>query len=223
MLTCEISPTKTAKNLGITFDEDFSFKQHVQNLCKNCYYHIRDFKKIRKHLDISVATGIANALVSSRLDYCNSLFYILTEEYTTKMQRVQNCLARIVTKFPCFSESEPILRKLHWLPIRSRIAFKINVTTYKALNSGLPVYIKEQLDLRKYSVNVRANSKYELRVPLVRGRTGECAFSFAAPHFWNQLPSSVHQSLTIEGFRKQLKIQYFLSPPRYRRSDLKPP
>ena len=70
----KISPAKTAKNLGITFDQDFSLKQHAINLCRNCYYHIRDFKQIRKHIDISVATGIANALVSSRLDYCNSLF-----------------------------------------------------------------------------------------------------------------------------------------------------
>ena len=70
----EVVSSSSARNLGFMFDEDFSMDSHIKNLCKNCYYHIRDFRRIRAHMDVSVATSLANALVSSRLDYCNSLF-----------------------------------------------------------------------------------------------------------------------------------------------------
>ena len=69
-------------------------------------YHIRDFKRKRPHLDIAVATSLANALVSSRLDY---LFCVLMEEYLTKLQRVQNCLAHVVTRSPQLSCSSDLL------------------------------------------------------------------------------------------------------------------
>ncbi len=124
LMGTQISPAKSARNLGVNFDEEFSFKQHAVSLCKNCYYHIRDLRHIRKHLDLSVATGLANALVGSRLDFCNSLFYRLNDVYTLKLQWVQNCIARMVTTSPRLTSSTPLLRKLHWLPIKSRIAFK---------------------------------------------------------------------------------------------------
>ena len=74
---------------------------------------------------ISVAKTIATSLVSSRLDYCNSLYHNIALKDIMKFQHVQNCLSRVVTKLPRFSHSVPLLKSLHWLPIRHRIIFKI--------------------------------------------------------------------------------------------------
>ena len=216
----KVNPAKSARNLGVNFDENFSFQQHSVNLCRNCYYHIRDLARIRKHLDTHVAKGLANALVGSRLDYCNSLFYVLGDKYITKLQRVQNCLARVVTKSPKLTESAPLLHKLHWLPIRSRIAYKINVTTFKALFSREPVYLANLISLRSYNRNLRANNTVTLtKGPLVKSHAGETCYANAAPHFWNQLPISVQGSLTLDEFRKKLKTTYFKFPPKYKRLD----
>ena len=57
-------------NLGVVFDSDFSFHKHVSNICKSCFYHIRDLRRIRRHIPLSTAKTISNALISSRLDYC---------------------------------------------------------------------------------------------------------------------------------------------------------
>ena len=53
------------------FDSDFSFCKHVQNVCKGCFIQLRDFRNIRQFLTQDAAVSVANALVSSRLDYCN--------------------------------------------------------------------------------------------------------------------------------------------------------
>ena len=70
------------------------------------------------------AKQIAVALVSSKLDYYNSLFHYMPEKDIARLQRVQNCLTRVVTKAPLFSLSVPILRRLHWLPVKFRILDK---------------------------------------------------------------------------------------------------
>ena len=64
---------------------------------------------------------LAIALVSSRLDYCNSILSGIAETDLAKLQRILNCLARVVTKSPPFAHSVPLLHSLHWLPVKYRV------------------------------------------------------------------------------------------------------
>ena len=106
---------------------------------------MRDLRRIRCHLDLGSAKLLATALVSSRLDYCNSLFYGIADIDLTRIQRVQNQLTRLVTKSPPFTRNIPLLRSLHWLPVRFRIFFKINLMTCKTLREIQPVYLHSML------------------------------------------------------------------------------
>ena len=81
-------------------------------------------------MSFAVAKTIATALVSSRLDYCNSLYHNIGLNDILKLLRVQNCLSRVVTLSPHFSHSVLLLKSLHCLPIRYRIIFKICAITY---------------------------------------------------------------------------------------------
>ena len=75
LLQNNISPSVEVKNLGVNFDSDNSFDNHVAKVCRACYYHLRDLRRIHKFLSDETAILLANAMVSSRLDYCNSLLY----------------------------------------------------------------------------------------------------------------------------------------------------
>ena len=77
---------------------------------------------------------LANALVSSRLNYCDSLLSGIAENDLSKLQGVSKRLARVVTKSPPFTRNVPLLRSLHWLPVKYRVHFKICLLTYKALH-----------------------------------------------------------------------------------------
>ena len=79
---------------------------------------MRDLRHIRHHLDLDSAKLLATALVSSHLDYCNSLLYGIADIDLTRLQRIQNQLARLVTKSPSFNRSLPLLRSLQWLPVK---------------------------------------------------------------------------------------------------------
>ena len=92
LLNQNFAEIDSIRNLGVAFDPVFSFKKHVSNICKSAFYLIPDLSRIRIYLNKSTAIYLANALVSSRLDYCNSLLLGCSEKYKTSLQRVQNCL-----------------------------------------------------------------------------------------------------------------------------------
>ena len=70
----ETYPAKSARNLGVILDKISNFRSHISAICSACFCHMRDLRRIRRYLDLNGAKLLANALVSSRLDYCNSLF-----------------------------------------------------------------------------------------------------------------------------------------------------
>jgi len=67
ILTHSITPTYIVHNPGVTFDNDFNFRKHISLTCRCCVYHIRDLRRIRRYLSLSVAKTIATALITSRL------------------------------------------------------------------------------------------------------------------------------------------------------------
>ena len=123
LLQNNISPSVEVKNLGVIFDSDNSFDNHVAKVCPACYYHLRDLRQICKFLTNETAILLANAMVSSCLDYCNSLLYGVSKSNIAKLQRVQNALCRIIFRLDKMSHVTPFLKKLHWLPIQHCIHF----------------------------------------------------------------------------------------------------
>ena len=107
------------------FDSDFSLSKHVQNVCKSCFVKLRDFRHVTRFLTHDVSVLVANALVSSRLDYCNSLFRSLSKFNLRKLQCIQNSAARIVSNTSRYTSITPVLKKLHWLPVEQRTVFKM--------------------------------------------------------------------------------------------------
>src|SRR6218665_1336850 len=88
------------RNLGITFDPRLSFSNHISNISRSCFMHIRDFRRIRPMLDFNTASTIATSIVHSKLDYCNSLFLNLDSTQLQRLRLVQNSLARPATTTP---------------------------------------------------------------------------------------------------------------------------
>ena len=88
-LSNDIIPvSSSAHNLGFIFD--MSFSEQINSVSKSCHFHIRDIRQIRHLLPLSAATALANSLVSSKLDYCNSLYSGISQSNLNKLQRIQN-------------------------------------------------------------------------------------------------------------------------------------
>ena len=156
------------------------------------------------------AKTLIHATVTSRLDYGNALLCGISEELLDKLQRIQNSAARIVTGAGKRDHITPILHKLHWLPIRSRIQFKILLWVYKALNNQAPKYILDLLTTKNTCRNLRSSSENFLAVPKsYLKHAGDRAFSVYAPQCWNALARSIRNALSLQVFKGHLKTYLF--------------
>ena len=204
-----IPVSSSACNLGFIFDSDMSFTDQINSLSKSCHFHIRDIRRIRHLLPLSAATALANSLVSSKLDYCNSLYNGISQANLNKIQRIQDTLARVVTNTSKFEHITPILEKLHWLPIKQRIDYKLCLLTYKTLQIQQPTYLYNSLSFPSQSLSTRSSDSSVLSIPYVRTSLGKRAFSVIAPRLWNSLPPDTRNSLSVSTFRSKLKTHLF--------------
>ena len=207
-----VKPISVAKNLGVRLDSSLSMSTHINKLCSAAFYHPRNIKRIRKYLSRESAAILVHAFISSRLDCCNSLLYGLPAYQLNKLQRVQNAAARIIRRLPKFCHITPVLRELHWLPVKFRIDYKILLLTYKGLHEMCPGYLKDLLVIcnnKRY--NLRSSDSLLLKNPSFKSSStlGDRSFQVTAPILWNALPGDIRDITNLDSFKRSLKTYLF--------------
>src|ERR1043165_4785658 len=198
------------KSLGITLDQDLSFNRHVTNIVKASNCNICALRHIRPMPDRTVANTVACSIVSTRLDYCNSLLYGTSHKNIQRLQRVQNTLARVVTGTRKYDHIKPVLRELHWLPVRQRIDYKVALITHKVLHTNQPQYLNSLITEYKPSRQLRSESKRQLVKPTgLLTAIGHRTFTRASEKVWNNLTEDIRLSETIHIFKSRLKTHLF--------------
>ena len=118
--------------------------------------------------------------------------------------------ARLTTLTKYRDHISPILRELHWLPIKSRIMYKILLLTYKSLHGLAPLYLQELIHEYKPTRNLRSTSQFLLVTPSVSTQSyGQRSFTSAAAELWNNLPYNIKISKTVNQFKCSVKTYLF--------------
>ena len=204
-----LSPTDVVCNLGILFDARFRFTNHLNSNIKSYFISLRDLHRIKRFLSIDKSVVIANPLASSHLDYCDSLFRSLSSRNATRLQYIQNALARFVTGASKFTHITSSIKTLHWLPIRQQIIFKTLVLVNKYLTTGQPKHVAPYLSLYKSAVNTRCSNTKNvfLQVPNYCSSIHKSKvyfnnrISYDAPKLWNDLPHEIRSAPNLSCFK----------------------
>jgi len=89
MPSVTVKTSDCVQSLGVSIDCTLSVNQHVNNVCKSAYYHVKALRHIPKLLTDDEAKTVACAMVAARLDYCNAVLIGSSTSNIDKLQRVQ--------------------------------------------------------------------------------------------------------------------------------------
>ena len=93
-------------------------------------------------LAAQAAETLIHSIVTSKVDYCNSLIYCASNlELIQNLLRVRKSAARPLTYTNKLEHIKPLLKQLYWLPVEFRIQYKILLMTFKCLNDAAPAYL----------------------------------------------------------------------------------
>ncbi|XP_053543394.1 uncharacterized protein LOC128635289 [Ictalurus punctatus] len=205
-----LMPTRTARNLGVILDDSLTFTDHISTTARSCRFILYNIKKIRPYLTEQATQILVQALVISKLDYCNSLLSGLPASSIKPLQMIQNAAACLVFNQPRRTHVTPLFLSLHWLPVATRIKFKPLMLTYKTLSGTARSYLNSLLKAYVPSQNLRSISNRRLVVPTQCGaRSLSRAFTVTVPQWWNELPISIRTAESLTIFKKQLKTHLF--------------
>ena len=189
-------------NLGARLDSQLSYVPHINSICSQSYRLLCNLASVRKFISTDDLRLLVQSIVVSRIDNCNSLLYGILALNTNKLQKLQNSCARLIYRKKRRDHVTPLLKELHWLPVRQRIVFKILLITFKFYLNLAPLYISEI---------IQKSERNELLLKLPRASTpyGDRAFSTCAPRLWNALPLHIRASESMSYFRSHLKHHLF--------------
>ena len=208
----EIKPAAQVRNLGVVFDEQLSLSSHVSSLCQNMFADIRNICFNRTFLSDDVTKQLMVSLVLSKMDYCNSMLAGLPQVLISKLQRVQNCAAKVCLRKKKSDHVTPLLKSLHWLPVNERINYKIAVMVFKHFQGTIPSYISALLHApHKHEHTTRSSSDPTLLQQPTKKLVsyGERSFHYYGPFIWNSLPRTIREVRSEGEFKSALKTYLF--------------
>ena len=142
------------------------------------------------------------------------LLYGVSHGNIRQVQSVQNAAARLLTGARRREHISPVLRQLHWLPIQSRVNFKLACFVFSSLSGHAPSYLSDDIHLVSEGPrsHLRSSTDRSCVVPCTYNTFSDKSFAVAGPRVWNSLPGHLRdEDITYSSFRREHKTYWFSS------------
>jgi hypothetical protein len=201
----KLNSKSPVRNLGVMIDDKMTLSYQIQSVSKVSYAYLRIISRIRNDITTHHCKLLVDSLVSSRIEFCASLYYGISDSLINKLQKVENASYRLVMRLPKYCSVSSELKKSGWLSVKQKVQKRVLFITYEALHGRSPSYISCLLAHQPaLSRNLRSTSKDLLLVPWVKTESGKKSFSVCASRLWNDLPHEIRASTTPLIFLSEL-------------------
>ena len=102
---------------------------HINTISGQCFGLLKNILTIRPYINTKTCRTIVQALVISKLDYCNSLLDGTSANKLVKLQRVQNMACRVILHLRKYDHITSHLKDLHWLKVCERNSTHVSSRT----------------------------------------------------------------------------------------------
>ena len=194
-----VTSSPSARNLGVLMDNRLSFSENITAVTRTCRFLLYNIRRIRPFLTTHSTQLLVQAMVLSRLDYCNSLLAGLPASAIRPLQLIQNAAARLIFNAPKYTHTTRLLTDLQTL-----------VLAYQAIKGSAPAYIQQLIRPYTPTRPLRSATSGRLAPPARHTCTARSRLlSVLAPRWWNDLPVDVRTAETLSTFKRRLKTHLF--------------
>ena len=164
-----IKQVNVTKSLAVYIDQNLSWNIHIEKLRKKIAGGIGALKRTRPFVPGDTLLSIFNSLVQPHFDYCSVVWGNCTKTLFTKLQKLQNRAARIITYSSYAVNADLLIEKLGWRKLDSQRQILKATMVFKSLNGFAPHYLREKViercSITYYSLT---DTESKLAIPLPR-------------------------------------------------------
>ena len=209
LLGKKLIPAQTVKDLGVTFDRNLNFNEHILKTVSSCMSGLGQISRVKYVLKKELLVTVINSLVFSRLYYCSVVWSNTTDRNIRKLQGIQNFAARIISGTRKYDHITPVLKELRWIPVKLQLYYREAIMAFKCMTGTAPSYLSSQF-VSRGSVSGRVTRQStQLNIPLLKTASGHRTFYFRIVKLWNDLCPELKLSMTIRDFKRKLKTLLF--------------
>ena len=201
-----IKQVHDTRSLGVQIDETLQWDRHIDNISKTIAAGISAIKRCRACLPNETLILLFNAVVKPHFDYCDIVWGNCSNTLASKLQKLQNRAARILTYSSYDTPTDTVLKKLGWSKLHRQRDYHLADMVFKSINGLAPTYLQEKCidrkEICKYSIRDSSN---KLSLPLPRTNYLKNSYSYKGAVLWNSLPSDTRAKTSINDFRTSCK------------------
>ena len=193
------------KYLGVQVDQQLKWSSQIASLTSKISRGIGILRYSKRYVPASTVKQMYESLVEPHFRYCCPVWCNCGETSLTKLQKLQNCAARIVTGSRYDQSALPLIRALEWPTVREILDLETLKMVFKSLIGDAPSYMSDMLTRvsEKTSRVLRISDK-NLRTPMLRTSAGQGCFSFRGASLWNGLQNELKGAPTLRKFQEGL-------------------
>ena len=198
---------KSAETLGMTLDENLTWRDYVEVISKKISSGIGALKRIRGLIDQETAIKVYQGFIEPYFSYCAPVWDELGHTLSDRLQKLQNRAARVITCSSCDISSNLLLDQLKWNNLSVNRLKQKAILMYKTLNGQTPQYLHEMFTSRRCQYPLR-NYNGKLFIPKPNTDYLKRSFSYSGAILWNNLPESLRLSPSFTAFKSSLESLY---------------
>ena len=183
-------------------DRHLTFDTHIDQLVSRCTGILIALSHAKHSMPCEILADIINALVLSSIRYCISIYGTHGQTQTHRVQKLINFCARVISGKRKYDHISSELKRMQWLSASQLVEYHRLCVIQKALITGLPPGITNQLTVAAHNHNTRSHG--HLQRPRARTNAGKRRLCFGGASAYNRLPPELHQ-LSLGRFKHRLK------------------
>ena len=198
---CKLTRVQDAKFLGITIDENMTWKKHIDNVCKVCSRNIGVLNKVKSFLPSHSLYKLYCTLLLPYFSYGLLLWGNANKESINKVFRLQKRAMRTISNSEYLSHTKPIFKSFNTLNIYHK---ETSIFMFKYKNDLLPKSFENVFTTHRENHNYNTRNRDDFKLPLHKTAN---VFKIG-PKIWNDLPINIKTSLSLSQFKFNLKNLY---------------